>query len=124
MKKSIMKLVLISGIIFASIGFVSAASKTKNLSVNSSFGTASETVTLEVTLSTIKSPKLKASTTSYTAGTGYRWSGFSNKVTTSIKDSSDTATYKVTGEARWTDYNYVSHLGYGYQTFTYQGTLN
>lgn len=124
MKKSIMKLVLISGIIFASIGFVSAVTKSKNLSVNSSFGTALETVTLEVTLTTVKSPKLKASTTSYTANTGYRWSGFSNKVTTSISSSGNSATYKVTGEARWTDYNYVSHLGYGYQTFTYEGTLN
>lgn len=108
-------------IVMCSLVAVSAASKTKFVSLSCSYGSASENITCAVTLATLNSPKYSYSNQVHNDGIGKRWSGLSHSTKKTI--SGDTATYTNTPKASWIDYNYVTQSASKNVIFEYKGTL-
>lgn len=104
-----------------SITLVGAVSRSDNIVIASSYGTAKETVKITVTLATINNPKYEYTNKTGTSGISYRFSGINNTESKSIKG--DVANYKVTAKATWIDSNYTQHYQTSSVNYKYEGTL-
>lgn len=121
-KKIFVSLISLSVIFVLALTFVSAASKTKNVSGSCQAGSFSESITINVTLSNANNPSYEYTNRKYNTNIGYRTGGVGHE-TKVTKKTSDHFVYKNTATASWIDYNYINYKTSDYVTFDYKGSL-